>query len=146
MKALLRNRRGSIQPNMTPMIDVVFLLIIFFLVSSHLARQEVQAELDLPIAMSGEEDPQTEQPRITINLIATDGNYEIRLGSLPVAVEELSERLASEVARSSDHLEVRIRGDRNAPYKIVSPILAACARQGLWNVSFVVIRPEDAPN
>ncbi|MBT6848587.1 MAG: biopolymer transporter ExbD, partial [Planctomycetaceae bacterium] len=41
--------------NMTPMIDVVFLLIIFFLVSSHLARQETQLELDLPEASSGEQ-------------------------------------------------------------------------------------------
>ena len=42
---------------MTPMIDVVFLLIIFFLVSSHLARQETQMELDFarrptPVAMT----------------------------------------------------------------------------------------------
>ncbi|MCA9180756.1 MAG: biopolymer transporter ExbD, partial [Planctomycetales bacterium] len=36
---------GSASINMTPMIDVVFLLIIFFLVSSHLAKQENQVEL-----------------------------------------------------------------------------------------------------
>ena len=40
-------RSGSLGFNMTPMIDVVFLLIIFFLVSSHLAKQEVQMPLPL---------------------------------------------------------------------------------------------------
>ena len=39
---------------MTPMIDVTFLLIIFFLVSSHLAQQELQVDLELPAAASGE--------------------------------------------------------------------------------------------
>ena len=42
--------------NMTPMIDVVFLLIIFFLVSSHLAKQESQMEIDLPNTESGSGD------------------------------------------------------------------------------------------
>ena len=45
---------GGVHFNMTPMIDVVFLLIIFFLVSSHLAKQEVHLELPLPAADSGE--------------------------------------------------------------------------------------------
>ena len=50
----LPNQRGrhSVGANMTPMIDVVFLLIIFFLVSSHLARQENRLPLDLPMASS----------------------------------------------------------------------------------------------
>ena len=39
--------------NMTPMIDVVFQLIIFFLLSSHLAKQETQLPLPLPEAISG---------------------------------------------------------------------------------------------
>jgi len=137
-------RRGSVQPNMTPMIDVVFLLIIFFLVSSHLARQEVQAEADLPIASSGEEDSISERQRITINLLARDADYEIRLGSLPVSLTELAPRLAQEVERARGELDVRIRGDRSTPYQLVSRILAICAKQGVWNVAFAVIRPEDA--
>ena len=39
--------RGSLEFNMTPMIDVTFQLIIFFLVSSHLAQQEIQVDVDL---------------------------------------------------------------------------------------------------
>ncbi len=137
-------RRSGVQPNMTPMIDVVFLLIIFFLVSSHLARQEVQAEVALPTADSGEEDPQSDRPRVTINLLSENGQFEMRLGSLPVTIEELPQRLADEVARAGGELDVRIRSDRDVPYKIVSPVLATCAKQGVWNVSIVVIRREDA--
>jgi len=60
--------------NMTPMIDVVFLLIIFFLVSSHLSRQESQLELELPTAASGQDDTDQETPRLTIN-VKSDGSF-----------------------------------------------------------------------
>ena len=59
--------------NMTPMIDVVFLLIIFFLVSSHLSKQESQMELALPGAASGQDDIDQQTPRITVNVKA-DGS------------------------------------------------------------------------
>lgn len=55
---------------MTPMIDVVFLLIIFFLVSSHLAKQENQVELDLPTAASGS-DHLDSREHVTVNILAS---------------------------------------------------------------------------
>ena len=55
---------------MTPMIDVVFQLIIFFLLSSHLAKQETQLALPLPAAESGRPTQPSEQPRLTVNVLA----------------------------------------------------------------------------
>ncbi len=127
--------------NMTPMIDVVFLLIIFFLVSSHLAHQESQLPLPLPVAQSG--DPPAESPwrRMTIHL-REDGR--ISLGGQTLAAGELSARLESAVAERGTEFEVRIRGDRQVAYQHVEPVLWACAQAGLWNVAFAVYRPEDA--
>ena len=75
MRSVSNLARGSVSFNMTPMIDVVFLLIIFFLVSSNLAQQEVHLEIDLPDAASGnrpqEDDTRHYPPK--------------RLESLPVA-------------------------------------------------------------
>ena len=63
--------RGSVGFNMTPMIDIVFLLIIFFLVSSHLARQETQLELDLPAAASGHRAEDDDRARrVIVNVLA----------------------------------------------------------------------------
>jgi biopolymer transport protein ExbD len=126
---------------MTPMIDVVFQLIIFFLVSSHLAKQEAQTKLPLPIASSGKEQTDDSAPRVTVNLHA-DGS--LLLGSGVVTVAELPERLAAKRASVGQGLEVRIRSDRSVPYRVVSPILLACAKAGVWNVTFAVYRPEDA--
>ncbi len=133
-------RSGELGFNMTPMIDVVFLLIIFFLVSSHLARQETQMALPLPGADSGEAAPQDERPRVTINV---RGDGTLMLAGHRVQAEQLQQRLRQRLADSGASLEVRIRGDRQVPYGSVEPVMLACARAGIWNVTYAVYRRED---
>lgn len=132
--------RRSLGFNMTPMIDVVFLLIIFFLVSSHLARQETQLDLPLPVADSGEQPPETAPPRITFNILR-DGT--VLLAGRSVARDQLRERLAAAVAEAGEDVEIRIRSDRDVAYDRVEPLLMACARSGIWNVTFGVFHSED---
>ncbi|MEX0939367.1 MAG: biopolymer transporter ExbD [Pirellulales bacterium] len=136
MRLPTRKRTSGASFNMTPMIDVVFLLIIFFLVSSHLAKQEVQLDLDLPAAASGADQEEENRPRVTINVLPRG---EILLAGAPVAPSELQRRLQHEAARVERDLEVRIRSDRTVPYQYVEPILLACARAGVWNVTFAVV-------
>ena len=64
------HQRSSLVFNMTPMIDVVFLLIIFFLVSSHLASQEVHMPLDLPAAGNSQDPVDVETPNLVVNVKA----------------------------------------------------------------------------
>jgi biopolymer transport protein ExbD len=132
-------RSGEVGFNMTPMIDVVFLLIIFFLVSSHLAKQEAQMELPLPVADSGEE-PDNEARRLTLNVTA-DGS--MLLAGRPLDQDELKQRLTQARDEHGEDVEIRIRGDRNVPYSAVSPIMLSCARTGIWKVTFGVYRSED---
>lgn len=124
---------------MTPMIDVVFLLIIFFLLSSHLARQESRLELPLPIAQSGDDDPISAKPRVTINVRA-DGS--MTLAGRPVLPDEVESRLAAAKNEIGDDVEVRLRSSRETPYGKVEPIMLACTRNRIWNVSYAVYREE----
>jgi biopolymer transport protein ExbD len=133
-------RSGKLGFNMTPMIDVVFLLIIFFLVSSHLAKQEVQLQLPLPTAESGQENVEENVPRLTINVLADGALW---LSGRHVLPGELETRLRDRLKDVGSGLQVRIRGDRSTPYRFVEPIMLACARVGIWDVSFAVYRPED---
>jgi biopolymer transport protein ExbD len=126
--------------NMTPMIDVVFQLIIFFLLSSHLARQETRYALPLPDAESGQKDSAEEQARLTINVLA-DGTAMFAGRATPA--NELTKQLADRRSVHGDDLEVRIRSDRSVEYARIEPILLACARAGIWNVSFAVLRREE---
>ena len=135
MRLPTRTIRGRVTMNMTPMIDVVFLLIIFFLVSSHLARQETQVALDLPTASTGEALEESTLQRITLNVMP-DGT--VLLAGQPIEPQELATKLRFEQDRSGDELEVRIRGDREVPYSIIEPLLVACAEAGVWNVTFGV--------
>lgn len=60
---------------MTPMIDVVFLLIVFFLVSSHLAKQESRLPLPLPDAESGLPSAERQTARVTVNVLSDGRIY-----------------------------------------------------------------------
>lgn len=124
---------------MTPMIDVVFLLIIFFLVSSHLSRQESQLELELPVAASSQEDMDQETPRLTVN-VKPDGT--LWLAGRPVDRQQLQQRFAEARDSKGENIEVRIRGSRSVPYSTVEPIMLACTSARIWNVTYAVYQEE----
>jgi biopolymer transport protein ExbD len=130
--------RRELRVNMTPMIDVVFLLIIFFLVSSHLARQESQLPLPLPMAQSGEEVDDVQRDRVIVNVL---GDGSLMLAGRNVSAEELRRRLSNEVNDVGSDLEVRIRSDRAVAFQFVQPILSAVSKSGVRNVTFAVTKP-----
>jgi biopolymer transport protein ExbD len=141
---LPNNRRsGEVGINMTPMIDVVFQLIIFFMLSSRLAKQEAQLELPLPTADSIARINQADDlsPRVTINVLS-DGGLQMAGRAIPAA--ELAQRLAERREKIGPDLEVRIRGARDVAYRHVEPIMFACAQAGVWKVNYSVYRKEDA--
>jgi biopolymer transport protein ExbD len=132
-------RRSAIAFNMTPMIDISFLLIIFFIVSSHLAQQEVRLELDLPDAESGADAAGETERRLVINLLP-DGS--IMTAGRTVDLVQLEQLIREERHHAGPDVEVRIRGDRMVPYGQAAPILVACTKAGVWQVTFAV-RPRD---
>jgi len=139
MRAPSNLSRGSIGFNMTPLIDVVFLLIIFFLVSSHMARQEVQMDLDLPEASQGESPTEDDARRIVVNVIS-EGR--IQVGTQAMDTESFASLIRYESRKADRQLEVRIRSDQNVPFRTVEPIMVTCARSGVWKVTFAVISEE----
>ena len=126
--------------NMTPMIDVVFQLIIFFLLSSHLAKQETQLPLPLPAAASGTRQAADNRPRLTVNVLA-DGT--LLVANHPINSNDLAALLRERLAAHGDDLEVRIRGDRGVLYSRVEPVLLACVQAGIWNVAYAVHQKND---
>lgn len=138
MRARTPHAREDVAINMTPMIDIVFQLIIFFLVASHLAQQETQVELELPSARTGF-DPQESHTRSVLVNVTADG--QLLLGGQVIAPVELGRRIQFENRRQGGELEVRIRSDRRVPYRVVEPILSSCAHAGVWRVTLAVIRP-----
>ena len=119
---------------MTPMIDVTFLLIIFFLVSSHLAKQENFLKLDLPIAGAGSTDF-SDSPTMTVQVLAS-GEYQISSNSL--SLEQLRRSILARMKTEGGPLRIRIRTDRMAEYRHIAALLKICSKSGNTDVVFAV--------
>src|SRR5687768_14365561 len=103
--------------NMTPMIDVVFNLLIFFLLGSAYANDERQIELELPTVKAAS--PLTEAPEeITVN-VAADGTLNA-LGK-NLTLDELTGVLEKSKNNYPDQA-VAIRGSREAKYQAVADV------------------------
>ncbi len=125
--------------NMTPMIDVVFLLIIFFLVSSNLIQQDTSMELDLPAAETSQLPEETETRKITVNVPKIGSLF---LGSQAIEKERLREHFLQSRLAWGEATEVRIRTNKGVPYGEIAPILVLAAQCGIWEVSFAVTERE----
>lgn len=130
------NTQRELQFNITPLIDVVFLLIIFFLVASHFIRHEQLENIELPTATQGR-DQQDATSRVVVT-VATDRR--LRLGAQEASIDEIEKQLllmAEEHGANSTELRIRI--DRNLPYSVVEPLLLSAARSGITKVRFAVL-------
>jgi biopolymer transport protein ExbD len=109
------------------MIDVVFNLIVFFLVASHFSRAEPKDEVALPSATQLTEAEQ--QPHRLIVTVLPDGRYSV--GARPVSLTDIEAMISEGREKSADAFAVHIRGDRGVPYEFIEPLLLACARGGV---------------
>lgn len=127
--------------NLTPMIDVIFLLVIFFLCVSQFQKAESDTTVELPIATSpATEDPRPEQEaRLIFNVLPDERVLLAGRVVKPHQVSGILARRAKELAPLP--LEVWIRADRHVPYRIIEPLLVGCAQGGISNVAFKVINP-----
>lgn len=135
MRIPVNANRRAVSFNMTPMIDVVFLLIIFFLVSSHLAQRENRIELDLPTAVRGQDDVPNDAKRVTVN-VTSDGR--MLISGRVIQATKLTQLFVDVADGRSEEVEIRIRGDRAVTYDKVSPIMKSAVDAGIWNVTFTV--------
>ena len=131
-----RNRRTTIGFNMTPMIDVVFLLIIFFLVASHFSRQENFVDVDLPQASTGENAQDDETQRLTLSIPKTGSIF---VGSRELPDADVEALLRAEKARVPEGFQLRIRAGRKVPFQTIQPVLLMAARCGVYDIQFAVM-------
>jgi len=110
-----------VQLDLTPMIDVVFLLIIFFMVATKFTELEHDIGLQLPEVNSIT--PLTSAPKQRVVNIHDDGRA--TLDGQEVTLDELMAQLAS-ACRDYPQLSVVVRGDAACPYQHIAAVLAAC--------------------
>lgn len=127
-------QRGDVSINMTPMIDVVFLLIIFFLVSSHLAKQEANVKLELPTAKTGLEN-NADRPQLTLNIL-DDGSWMV--GGQWVSRDRFRDIIRQRWGAENGILRVKIRIAGTQNYAKLADALKLLNEEKIGDIVFGV--------
>jgi biopolymer transport protein ExbD len=125
--------------NMIPMIDIMFNLIIFFLVGTEFASLERNIALRVPEVV--DKGALTQAPERRVVNVYRDGG--VTLDESPVTLGELTDRLAAARTQYSD-LGVLVRGDGQGQFQHVAEVLNACKQAGIQElgISVRLIAPE----
>lgn len=119
--------------NLTPMIDVVFLLIIFFMVATKFAEVERDIDLQLPEVASASTLESAPKQRI----VSIHENGQVSLDHEDLSLNELTRQLAAE-QRNYPKLSVVIRGDASCPFQYIARTLAACKEAHISDLGITV--------
>ena len=117
--------------SLTPLIDVVFLLLIFFLVTSEFEEEERRLDIVLPDATSAV--PMTTQPREIVIDVDDQGNVYLR--GQATTLEELENLLRQSVANNPTNQSAIIRADRSTSFQPVVSVMDICNRTGVSDYS-----------
>ena len=129
----IRGERLSFQ--MAPMVDFVFLILIFFL--STYIYYDLEMGLDITVPRAVSSTSQKRMPGEIIINIAKDGLMSVN--QKIVSPDEL-EQMLMKISRLYEGQPVIIRGDSLTYHKDIVRVLDICARSGIWNISFATVR------
>ena len=131
MAVKLKKGRALSTLSLTPLIDVVFLLLIFFLVATRFAEED--RELDVMLPSASEAKPLTVQPKeLTIN-IDQRGQYFVEHKIL--GPDEIEQILKQRVTNNPTNQSVIIRSDKRVQLEHVVFVLNACNKVGIYDYS-----------
>jgi len=140
-----KKRVGGQEPgmNMTPMIDVVFQMIIFFVTTADMDRKAFDEKIRLALSPHGpaveDKDPRT----VTIEV---DEKGRIQFGrGIYVSTDYLRSIMRKTVAEFGQTVPVVIRADGNVKHSDVKRVMDACSMAGLWKIKFAATK-EQAEN
>jgi biopolymer transport protein ExbD len=122
--------KDDVQIDMAPMIDMVFLLLIFFMVASVVARPD-KVKVDIPTAQAAKV-PDDIQGRM---IVSVDANSQIYVDVTPVSLQELQDEVAAELEKNPN-LRVFIRADKSVPFKTTKNIMIACGEVGATDLIY----------
>jgi biopolymer transport protein ExbD len=141
------NRSGGQngEVDIAPLIDVVFLLLVFFMSIWQAAHMEVQAQLQLPSALQGDPEQQQDQDRMVVNI---DENGDYFVANRRLTQRELTGVLYEEAERSRDAegfstRQIFIRGDAYRPFEDVQTVMRICRELRIWKLALRTTKPEE---
>ena len=133
----LRKRKQEVTVNLTPLIDVVFLLLIFFMVSTSFTR-ETQIKLELPKASVEPLESKIDSLEISID---KEGRYFVNgKGLVNSTIDTLIKAIQPSIAENKE-ISVIISADAATPYQSVVTAMDATSQLGVINLKMATQRP-----
>jgi biopolymer transport protein ExbD len=121
--------------NVTPLVDVMLVLLIIFMITAPLMSHKVK--VDLPEAnLDKREEKAPPVPPITL---AVEDTGKIYWNDEPITKDLLESRLSIE-AQKTPQPQINVRGDKTTKYRVVSEVVQIAQAQGMRKVGFVAIK------
>lgn len=136
---MLREKKHNVEVNLTPLIDVVFLLLIFFMVTTSFTR-ETQIQLELPKA--NVEPLETESKSLEIS-IDKEGRYFVNKKALVNKSIDTLKRAIAPLIESNPDISVIVSADANTPYQSVVTAMDATSQLGITNLKMATQRNDE---
>lgn len=128
-------RSAGCEIDMTPMIDVVFQLIIFFIVTINM-EQNYKEDIELE---DGKYAPIIKEQDATTLVIEVDKRGTISMHTVPVTSTQLK-AIVQRRYNSLGEYPVLIRGDKKTKHKDIRKVMDICSSVGLWKINFAAIK------
>jgi biopolymer transport protein ExbD len=122
--------------NVTPLVDVMLVLLIIFMITAPLMTHKVKVELPEANLLHREED---KGPHVTPITIAVEESGALYWNDEPVTKGVIESRFSVE-AQKTPQPQVNVRGDKTAKYKLVQEVVQIAQSQGMRKVGFVAIK------
>jgi biopolymer transport protein ExbD len=123
--------------NVTPMVDVMLVLLVIFIITAPMFTHAVK--LDLPKAQAS-----AAQPPADLVTISIDAAGKVYWNNEPLAPAALDQRMA-EAAQAGDQPELQLRADKETRYEVVAQVMATAQSHGLGKLAFVTEPIRKAP-
>ena len=128
--------------DMTPMIDVVFELIIFFVVTlTEAQKKDETIELEdgrHGVVLTPEELP---PQHMQVDIGLANGKPRISMGNVTLTPGEIGRRIKERYKRYGE-FPVLIRADYAVPHAAVAQVMNACTENGIWKISFMAVQED----
>jgi biopolymer transport protein ExbD len=120
-----------------PMVDVLLVLLCFFIVTWSFARKENELDVKVPTADNAKEsNPVVNQ---TVLNVKSDGT--VILNQKPVPLADLQVKL-KELSGLFPDYAIIVRGDERTPFRFIAAVLDTCRAANIWNVAFATAKVE----
>ena len=118
-----------------PMVDILLVLLVFFIVTWNFALSENELDVKIPTATEGKEiDAYVGQVVVNVR-----SNGALVFNRKPISAQELEQKLRS-LAELTPNQAVILRGDEQTSYRHIVDVLDLCRKANIWNVAFATAK------